>query len=177
MLPRMASAAASGLLRPAGGLAARGFAAAAAAAAAGPHFCIVGSGPAGFYTADKVPQGRRLLMDCMMAQAGAWLSIALARRARLLPLPATPTSLPALPLRIHAMQLLKKFGEDARVDIVVRGVVRDGASMCFRGSRRRHVRCGSRHAAVARVRPLAPAAADHRAANRHCMHAQLETAA
>lgn len=53
MLPRIVGAAAGGLLRPAGALAARGFAA-AAAAAAGPHFCIVGSGPAGFYTADKV---------------------------------------------------------------------------------------------------------------------------
>ncbi len=52
MLPRIASAAAGGLLRPGGTLAMRGFA--AAAAAAGPHFCIVGSGPAGFYTADKV---------------------------------------------------------------------------------------------------------------------------
>ncbi len=27
--------------------------------------------------------------------------------------------LPALPTHVHALQLLKKFGEDARVDIVV----------------------------------------------------------
>lgn len=81
MLPRIASATAGGLLRPAGALAARGFAA-AAAAAAGPHFCIVGSGPAGFYTADK---------------------------------------------------LLKKFGDEARVDIVEAlptpfGLVRSGVA-------------------------------------------------
>ena len=55
MLPRVAGAALAALGRAPPGLGARGFAAAAAAAAAatGPHFCIVGSGPAGFYTADK----------------------------------------------------------------------------------------------------------------------------
>ncbi len=47
MLPWLGGA----LLRP---LATRTFATAAAAASSGPHFCIVGSGPAGFYTADKV---------------------------------------------------------------------------------------------------------------------------
>lgn len=50
-----------GALRPAGGLLARNFAAAAAAAgpaaaaaSGGLQFCVVGSGPAGFYTADKL---------------------------------------------------------------------------------------------------------------------------
>lgn len=47
MLPWLGGA----LVRPLG---ARAFAAAAAATSAGPHFCVVGSGPAGFYTADKV---------------------------------------------------------------------------------------------------------------------------
>lgn len=50
----LASSAIGALLRPGPGLLARGLASAAAAAAAGPHFCVVGSGPAGFYTADKV---------------------------------------------------------------------------------------------------------------------------
>lgn len=47
MLPWLGGA----LVRPLG---ARAFAAAAAATSAGPHFCVVGSGPAGFYTADKL---------------------------------------------------------------------------------------------------------------------------
>ncbi|KAL4420950.1 hypothetical protein ABPG77_004579 [Micractinium sp. CCAP 211/92] len=47
MLPWLGGA----LLRP---LATRTFATAAAAASSGPHFCVVGSGPAGFYTADKL---------------------------------------------------------------------------------------------------------------------------
>ena len=59
MLPMMARGAVGALLRPdvtpaVGALLARGFAAAAAGGGGGLQFCIVGSGPAGFYTADKV---------------------------------------------------------------------------------------------------------------------------
>lgn len=53
MLPRMTSATFGALLRPSGGLLARTLSS-AAAAGTGLQFCIVGSGPAGFYTADKV---------------------------------------------------------------------------------------------------------------------------
>jgi hypothetical protein len=64
MLPRLASASLTALLRPANnsGLS-RTLAVAAAQMAGGSggdtsaallHFCVVGSGPAGFYTADKV---------------------------------------------------------------------------------------------------------------------------
>lgn len=58
MLPRLASASLGALLRPGGGGLARTLASAAAAAegGAGLQFCVVGSGPAGFYTADKVCQ-------------------------------------------------------------------------------------------------------------------------
>jgi hypothetical protein len=57
MLPRVAGAALGALLRPGGGQLARTLASAAAAgggASGGLQFCVVGSGPAGFYTADKV---------------------------------------------------------------------------------------------------------------------------
>lgn len=50
----MLASAMGSLMRPGAGLLSRGFASAAAAATAGPYFCVVGSGPAGFYTADKV---------------------------------------------------------------------------------------------------------------------------
>lgn len=64
MLPRAAGSLLSALARPGSAMAGvRGFAA-AAAAAPGPHFCIVGSGPAGFYTADKVS-------PCACAHAGS----------------------------------------------------------------------------------------------------------
>ena len=71
------------------------------------HFGVVGSGPAGFYTANQVP-GAAYRCGCLLACC---------------PLPALMLS----------MQLLKRFGEHARVDIIDRlptpfGLVRSGVA-------------------------------------------------
>jgi hypothetical protein len=66
------------------------------------RFCVVGSGPAGFYTVDKVqfvtPPGRGLCVSAAAPPAVLYTDRS--------PLPR--------------VQLLKRFGEEARVDVLVR---------------------------------------------------------
>lgn len=62
--------------------------------------CVVGSGPAGFYTVDKVPRG------------GVLLAL----------LCAEPASLAGCLTRcLCSLQLLKRYGDDVSIDLLVRG--------------------------------------------------------